>query len=454
MDVGASHSFVAALSIALFPSLVLAVPNARDAPPDDPLREESAAEREAGDPLREEPGPAPEAADEGPPGDPRPSAGWSSSGSTKSTAPSTAPRTVDTVLQEYFTNVDCGVSPKIKKKLARKGVSLVPQSATKEFQSIARLPVEWMRGRNIRVVLHRVSVGKQTLTVTGAYSYEVFDPFAYIDNGQDNFVYSLDCSGYFNSALSAGVPLPGGAVQASASAAAASSKTFNLVHAVVYSPLSAAVDPGNAPTLAASARMSRRERIDILWGIHATVVAGVDALTDSTKISMWRQVELIGTTRQGSSSLQGRMDVSASGGAATVSSSGGAGVAVSRKISFSTFDTYFVEEKTKATDITLKDLRRKITQEVAKAKVRKKLSVQNENVVTWVDLPRKICELDWQAEDVANAYSLDVHYDGASDVCAFTIQAPDVTAAASVKSMTVKVPNAMGDQHDLRLAVR
>lgn len=302
-------------------------------------------------------------------------------------------------LEAFFGNI-CQLPKTLRKVLEkRKKKGFIPADLRRVLEKDLGKSIEKISATGARAVLHSayfVENGKQQpLRVVGAATYRDLDVMRLVDSGNlDNVAYMLDCSGYLNASIQAGGSIGKGEIQSAAEDALKTQNAAVLVRGAVFSPVAAAINP--TPRL-----LSDVERVDVLFGLVSEVLRVKRAAADDTKIGSWREIALLWTSNQGSSSLQGKASFSASGGisAGIFAMSGDveAGGSYARSIQFSKFDTYILDAAVIAAgDPTeLKGIRANLLELVRGAP--RRLDRSNESYEVSVDLPANVCGLTWEA---------------------------------------------------------
>lgn len=191
---------------------------------------------------------------------------------------------------------------------------------------------------------------------TGTYSSVLVDTF--VDPDKDRFIYSLDCSGYLNSAMSASASFQVADLESSAREALDSKKSMMLGYGFVHSPIAIALKP-----LVSSdkMRLRDRDRLDII----ASIIAALPKSTPGTDIIVAPKImQLAWTSGNGQSSFQGEGNFKGSAGAgigiASINASGDAGFSMQRQSIYSFYDTFIVSdtesEETKMSVAEIKDI--------------------------------------------------------------------------------------------------
>lgn len=175
----------------------------------------------------------------------------------------------------------------------------------------------------------------------------------------DNFLYTLDCTGFLTAAVSAAGGVNSNSVKTSASAATNSSKSLFVIGGVMYSPIYQAYKGEGMFALNDSSSISNR--INVLNAILSEIPA--NEITDSTVIYMNSNYRVIITSNSGTSSFNGEAAFGVTGGVSfglgsIIGSASGTGT-MDRKSEFARYKTYVVQKNIDAEVpiITVRDIR-------------------------------------------------------------------------------------------------
>lgn len=298
----------------------------------------------------------------------------------------------------------CSLPEKVAKRI-RKTKNWAPEGLSELAGKIPVQKVVRTDQANVNVLLHTVTfqdgnASPQKIVITGARTYLALDPTVFIDTTRDQFLYTLDCSGYFNAAVSASGGVSAASIRSEARLALTNKQSAFTARASIFPPVTVALLPDLAPPAMVSA-LHPRDRLELLYGLHAALPAGA---SDSGKISSPMLIDVLWTSSQGSGSFQldGNLSVGGGGSIGVVSIEGGTqtGLGLSRTSKFQSFDTYMINAQVlPPTPVSVPSLRSMIEQAVAASPVVQVLKVVDGNYEVALDLPRRACEgIAWSAE--------------------------------------------------------
>jgi hypothetical protein len=275
---------------------------------------------------------------------------------------------------------------------------------------LKKMPSKAIRtsGANIAIFLHTVNLvedGKQeNIPITGSETYNTLDPLPFMDIGRDNFIYSLDCSGFFNAvlAVTGGFSLLGGDLKSSAQAAMNNKNTMVVTRASLFSPVAIALDPATVNPDVRKA-LPPPQRLGLLFALNDALSSGVG---DKATISVPHIVDVMWVSKINGSSFQGEASISASSGISfgfgSVSAKGGSGITVSRSLTSTSFETYLLNAQliSKPARISVLELRTLIEKLGASMLQGARVSRNDKSFVIETDLPQTLCDLpQWSVGD-------------------------------------------------------
>lgn len=317
----------------------------------------------------------------------------------------------------------------------------MPSDAGYEFQDVLAAKLSRLEeGASIRATLHRVKIGKTWKPVAGAASYSRLDPFELLGSEYTNSSYSTDCSGYLNAALAAGVGASAASLKTSAEIALKTQRSYLLLRATLFGPISAALRPRSSPE---GLSASETERMDTL----CAVLGEAGDTGDDVDIEVMHRIQVVGTSRQGSSNMQGRAApsgaASVSAGFGSVSLSASSGLTQGKQVNYQTFETYLLGHPV-SLKVKLKEVRDVLRQLVARAGDLAPAAEVNGNLVLHKALPSRLCREVWVSTSTQHKVRVE-YLEGA---CVTTVR-PKPPA----EGIVAKVTNGLGNQQDLELTL-
>lgn len=345
-----------------------------------------------------------------------------------------APVSLDAEIQSLFSAAPtaCGITGKAKEKL--ESSNSVPAEMKVDLKAELALSVQKIEATYVRPFLFQVFKDRELYEITGASAYKSIDPFSMMDGNRNNYMYTVDCSGYLTSALSAKVGLKIADAEAAASAATQKQWSMLIARARLWSPIVHAISPDSAPI---KDRQISVQRLDTLWAIHSKFKAD----PDSAKIDVPAYMDILWTSKNGSASFQGKMDMAdsinigfAAGG---IAGRIDAGASLSRASRFSSFVVYPLPSSDSAPIFTetLGNIRDQIRMFVGQSAG--VTNTENSNFLVMLPLPDNVCaaDLKWRLVDSRNATLPGIVSKlGSESVCKFTIS-PDPSIPESLQQL-------------------
>lgn len=305
-----------------------------------------------------------------------------------------------TELGDLFATVPaaCGMTGEVRKKLEQR--YSLPPDVTMDLRGELNLTVAKVDATYVRPLLHDVFRNGSPYAVTGAATFNTIDPLSLVDVNSNNYLYTIDCSGYLTSALSANVGLA--IAEARGAARTATTKQWSLLiaRARLWSPIAHAISPPDAP-LPEKYRYTDLQRLDTLWAVHSRF----SDLADSDTITIPTATDFLWTSQNGSSSFQGKVDLSSSAsygfGFGSVEGHLDAGASLARGSHFSTFVTYPLPRSDEAPTLTvpLETIRRQVRDLVERSNPI--TSTVDKTIHVTAALPANVCRADlhWSITD-------------------------------------------------------
>jgi hypothetical protein len=321
---------------------------------------------------------------------------------------------IEAELDTLFGRNGCDLPVKLQKKINkenRKGV--IPKELRDVLGDGIKATALKVSGLSAQASLHVIQATEGTnsalLRLVGTDSYSSTPATSLVDGQASNIAYTMDCSGYLNAAVSAEGAIPTSVAKAAAEAALQSKNSLIVIRAAVFSPVALAMNPSLG-----AIKLTPVKRLDILYAMVVEAKSQFPAATDAMMLKSWRQLNLLWTSNQGSSSLQGKTSISANAsigaGPVTFSSAVDGGATMSKGISFTSFNTYIIDEAlTGPVELALGTVRSMVGDLVAQASPSSPASrVSNYYVTTYPTIPQNICALYWTvapADGVGNHVS-------------------------------------------------
>jgi hypothetical protein len=245
-------------------------------------------------------------------------------------------------------NHPCSLPEKIAKKLMKTNSEGKPWAPKFVAAHIAEMPdsVIYIPRQSISNLLHWITVKKQGSNteikklVTNSPTYDNLKVEDYVLSGFNSFFYSLDCSGYLNAAIEGSGAVPGADIKSVAKSALETQNSMFIGGGVILSPITAAYY-GKKVTI------DTLTRLNILNALLSTINE-IPYVSDNDIIILNPPYDAVWASKIGASSFNGKADLNTSGGAgigvAQISASASGGGSISRKSSFSNFNTYITKE--------------------------------------------------------------------------------------------------------------
>ncbi|MBN8785963.1 MAG: hypothetical protein J0I84_02605, partial [Terrimonas sp.] len=245
-------------------------------------------------------------------------------------------------------NHPCSLPEKIAKKLKKTNADGKPWAPKFVAAHIAEMPdsVIYIPRQSISNLLHWISVKKQGSNaeikklVTASPTYDNLNVEDYVLSGFNSFFYSLDCSGYLNAAIEGSGAVPGADIKSVAKSALETQNSMFIGGGVILSPL-------NAAYYGKKVTINTPTRLNILNALIATINE-IANISDNDIVILNPAYDAVWASKIGASSFNGKADLKTSGGVgigiAQISASASGGGSISRKSSFSNFNTYITKE--------------------------------------------------------------------------------------------------------------
>jgi len=162
----------------------------------------------------------------------------------------------------------------------------------------------------------------------------------------NNFLFTLDCSGFLSAAITATAGVSSAAISASAEVAQKSKKSLLIVAGIMYSPLYYAYTGKKMFTKEDSSTLATR--LDILEAVLGELEPSEEVqIPDSSEVFLHKNYQVIITSNQGESSFNGTGGFEGSagfdGGVASIKTNAKGETNIGRSSKFSKYDTYLVK---------------------------------------------------------------------------------------------------------------
>lgn len=252
---------------------------------------------------------------------------------------------------------DCGCTDKLKKNILK-----IPNSGFVPKVVTANIPTgtegRYLVGRGSNILVHTfqlvdnkgiISKKRFNNLSPSTQNYNALDNLLVINDGYDNFYYSIDCSGYLAGVISAGADVKNTKIELSAENASRMSKSLIVIKGLLYSPMYQAVKNEGL-------FISKKEyRKAVLQSILNKIPS---SYTDDTKILINSNYEVILISNQGSSSYNGKAETSATGSYNFLVGNAGGSVDargnVGRTSNFARYNTYILDENKEDDQLQIK----------------------------------------------------------------------------------------------------
>lgn len=205
-----------------------------------------------------------------------------------------------------------------------------------------------MEGQGSNVLLHsfqlkdnsgKISEKKFNNLSPTTLNYSALDYLIVLNDGYDNLYYSIDCSGYLATMISAGADVASAEMKISADTASKLSKSLVVIKGLLYSPIYQAVK--NEGIFKDNKDFRKLVLQSLLNKIPSSYL-------DDTKILINSNFEVVLTSNEGSSSFNGKAEMSAGGSynfiIGSASSSLESRGKIGRTSTFAKFNTYVLNE--------------------------------------------------------------------------------------------------------------
>lgn len=182
-----------------------------------------------------------------------------------------------------------------------------------------------------------------------AVNYNVLDYFVVLPDGYDNLYYSIDCNGYLTGVINSGVGINTASIKASSENAIKTNKSLVVIKGILHSPLFQSIK-GEGIFLE-----NKKLRKEVIGSIIHNIPVNYN---DESLIVVNSNNNVLLTSNNGSSSFNGKAEISGSGGYSfllgSVNSSVNAKGTIARLSSFSNFNTYILASNLDSFPIKIK----------------------------------------------------------------------------------------------------
>lgn len=186
-----------------------------------------------------------------------------------------------------------------------------------------------------------------------SYSYSVFNIFDYLEKeeqGFSNYIYSLDCSGYFSLAISAAGGIGENQLNSNTEAAFEADKSLLFVSGFVYLPLYASYEGTDRYSSKDSTTLAIRiKNLD-------AIISELGQEPATTLVTLNRNYQIILTSNSGTSKFNGKINFNASGGVnfgASIKGKSDNKVELTRSFEFNDYNTYILKKNILAPKLTV-----------------------------------------------------------------------------------------------------
>lgn len=213
---------------------------------------------------------------------------------------------------------------------------------------------EMNNGKHSKLLFARESISTKDFNESNYFEKD--------DEAYNNFLYTLDCSGFLSASVTAAGGIGKNAIESSAKAAIGADKSLLVVGGVMYSPLYQAFKGEGIYSYKDSNVVI--QRINILSAILNEIPP--ENHIDTNRIIINSNYRVILMSNSGTTSFNGEANFGATGsvgfGAGSVSAAGNASGSVDRKSEFTRYNTYIINTNIGADiqKITFKSIKNKI----------------------------------------------------------------------------------------------
>ena len=240
----------------------------------------------------------------------------------------------------------CPLPKKVARKLKRNiddGIYWAPKYVVTFLNNFPEVGIP-LEGASVTSLMHTVTIkdmngNERKWILAESPTFNKFDVNNYVSGTFDNFIYTLDCSGYLNAAIEASLTVPGSDIKSVAENAITTDNSMFVGGGVLISPI---VSSFYGRVLGIS--LGKQERIAILEAL-----INIPRIKDSDRIIIPNTYEVIWSSTSGSSGFNGKGSLSGGGtlgmGIAKISASTDIGGSISRESSFSSYNTYYTRRE-------------------------------------------------------------------------------------------------------------
>lgn len=254
-------------------------------------------------------------------------------------------------------NFSCGCDDKVRSALKR--IKHENQTIGGFIPNIVKLnafladTVILFKGEGSNILAHsfqyvsKAGVLSKPLYARTAITADNFDESSFIEKDPgtyDNFLYTLDCSGFLSAAISATGGTNANSMKASASAATNAEKSLLIISGVMYSPLYQAFK--GEGIFSGEDSLAVSNRISVLSAILNEIP--FNEMTDSTIVTLNSNYQVIITSNSGTSSFNGEAKFDVTGkigfGIGSISGNSSGKGSIDRRSEFTRYKTYLVKK--------------------------------------------------------------------------------------------------------------
>jgi hypothetical protein len=318
--------------------------------------------------------------------------------------PAPANQTAEAFLINFFSSTTC-LPASVQKKIEteNKSAKLIPEEINSSIKDIKEKKVTAVFHKDLISMLHSYEISTDNTGkafevpqfLKSARTLNTYNPFRNIDPSAPRFIYMLDCTGYVSHLAKADVGLTVLNAKVTTSAAFDLQQTYVASRALMANAIATAMVPdlfGSKQTL---------QNVDAL-SIIANLLTELNIAGMEKKVRVPRFVDVISTSKSGSSKLQGQVAVSGEGnlgfGTGSVSTENKSGFGVTKTIEFLSPDSAIVGTEGTAFIFEAKDIKKQLASNLKRVQIIAKTRV-NDAFTFKLDVPENICNsASWRGQ--------------------------------------------------------
>lgn len=297
-------------------------------------------------------------------------------------------------------NFSCSIPKKIQSKIKEDG-SWFPQGLNSLLTNV-NPTVRKLSGQTSAVLLNTgflISGSTESEFIAiGSPTYQNLSIEQFLDSPRNNSMYSLDCSGYLNAALSVSIKVPKIELGSQASASLDKGASIMVARAHVYSPIFMALHPKYS---AGAISMTEYQRLFVLSAINGAI----GNAKDDDKIYSPQEFDIIWTSNTGKSGFNGtakfKSNVGAGLGVGSVELSADGGATFSRKSDYNDYNTYVLDTIVVSQTIQplpVSELRKEMENLVTRSNIIGTAKYSEGKLFFTINFPQPICNLNWSVK--------------------------------------------------------